>query len=161
MASLKDSVNKIASALGIPSEEFKAVGIYEWPSILQKIERAFVIKKNSNTRFNWWWESFKGDQYQIDFEKDNAFEHLNQFISDKEKAWFVACDSDYDPSKFWLFEGYVNPIQKIIGELPAFEYYLVSKRYDWLICESDHGVLIGLGSIIPRMKQFRTKNNVA
>jgi hypothetical protein len=161
MTGFKENTLKIASALGLSTDDFEAVGIHAWPSIMQKIERNFVKKESSNTKFNWWWESFKGHQLSIDFENDNVFIYLDQIVDNEEKVWFVACDSDHDPSKFWLFQGYIKPIQKIIGELPYFEYYLVSKKYEWLICENDHGVLIGLGSIIPKMQQFKIENNVA
>ncbi|RDC62461.1 DUF6756 family protein [Adhaeribacter pallidiroseus] len=161
MTGFKENTIKIASALGLSNDNFAAVGIHDWPLIMQKIERNFVKKENSNTKFNWWWESFKGPHFSIDFINDNAFIFLDQIVDKEEKVWFVACDSDYDPSKFWLFQGYINPIQKIIGELPYIEYYIVSKKYEWLICESDHGVLIGLGSIIPKMQQFKIENNVA
>ena len=156
MTGFKDNALKTAAVSGISSDNFEAVGIHEWPTVMRKIERAFVVKENSNTKFNWWWERFKGPQYKISFEKDNAFEYLDQLIDEKEKVWFVGCDTDYDPSKFWLFQGCVKPIQKIIGEQAPFEYYLISKKYKWLLCETDHGVLIGLGSIIPRMMTLAT-----
>jgi hypothetical protein len=161
MTGLKENAIKIANALGISSDEFEAVGIYAWSSIMQKIERTFVKKENSNTKYNWWWESFKGTQSNIDFKQDNAYEFLDQLIDTEEKVWFVACDSDHDSSKFWLFQGYVSPIQKIIGELPYFEYYIISKKYEWLVCENHHGAFIGLGNIVSRMEEFKIKNNVA
>ncbi|WP_210465380.1 DUF6756 family protein [Rufibacter roseolus] len=157
MTGFKENAQKIANALGIISDDFEAVGIYAWPAIMQKIERAFVKKENSNTKFNWWWESFKGTQFQISFEQDNAFEFLDQLIDYEEKVWFVACDSYHDPSKFWLFQGYIKPIQKVIAELPYFEYYIISKKYEWLVCENHHGILIGLGNMVSRMEEFKIK----
>jgi hypothetical protein len=49
------------------------------------------------------------------------------------------------------FEGFIEPIQQILGRLNAFEYYWVSKKYDWLLAENHHGFLIGLGSIKSKM----------
>jgi hypothetical protein len=31
----------------------------------------------------------------------------------------------------------------------------VSKKYEWLLCETDHSELIGLKSIIPKMQALR------
>ncbi|WP_432207229.1 DUF6756 family protein [Hymenobacter defluvii] len=56
-----------------------------------------------------------------------------------------------DPSKFWLFEGSVQAVQLVLHEFYAFEYYVVSKKYHWLLCETDHDELIGLGTIISKM----------
>lgn len=89
MPGFKDNNIKLANALGLTSDDFEAVGIYEWPLIMQKIEKVFIIKENSNTKFNWWWESFKGSQCAINFKKDDAYKYLDQLIDEKEKIWIV------------------------------------------------------------------------
>ena len=123
--------------------------------VLHKIEAAFVIKNSSNTHFNWWWESFKGRHYSLFIEHGQAYEYLNQLIDVREQVWFVACDIGHDPSKFWLFQGRIQAIQSILREHYAFDYYLVSKRYEWLLCENDHSVLIGLKDIIPKLESLQ------
>ena len=150
MPGFKDDIIKLANLLGITHEDFSDVGIHAWPSIMKKIEAAFVIKVNSNTHFNYWWDSFKGARYSISFENGLGYTCLDQLIDNQERIWFVACGHD----KFWLFEGKVKAIQLIISEHYAFEYYLVSKKYEWLICETDHDILVGLGTIIPKMQKL-------
>lgn len=152
MPGFKDELLKLAKHLQLPSETFDAVGIHEWPSVLHKIEASFVIKNSSNIQFNWWWENFKGPQSSLFFENGQAYEYLNQLIDAHEQVWLVACDSERDPSKFWLFQGKIQAIQSVLREHYAFEYYLVSKKYEWLLCETHHSLLIGLKSIIPKMK---------
>ncbi|QIX59960.1 hypothetical protein HER32_01635 [Hymenobacter sp. BT18] len=152
MPGFKDDLLQLAKRLHIPSDEFDAVSIHAWPSVLHKIEAAFVIKTSSNTHFNWWWESFKPPQYRHFFENGHAYECLRQLIDAHELVWFVACDSSKDPSKFWLFQGRVHAIQAILRECYAFEYYIVSKKYEWLLCETDHDVLVGLKGVIPKMQ---------
>lgn len=115
----------MAGALGMMLD---SVGIHVWPGVFKKIESKFIAKKNSHTKFNWWLESLKGDTTAIQFAGDRAWAHVHQIIDKNEKVWFVACDADRDPGKFWLFEGFIEAIQQIIGELPAFEYYPVSKK---------------------------------
>ena len=156
MPGFKDELVQVAQSLGILPHDFSAVGIHEWPSIMRNIESAFVIKMNSNTRFNWWWESFKGIKCRIFFEDDTASTVLDQLIEQQEKVWFVACDTDHDPSKFWLFQAMVKSIQLVVSEHYFFEYYIISKKYEWLLCETDHSVLIGLGSIIPKMQALHS-----
>jgi len=153
MTGLKDNLLKIAKTLGIKPDEFNAVGIYEWPEIMKKIEESFIIKKNSNIKFNRWWENLKEPQYGINVDS-HPFHCINQLIDGNEKIWFVACDSNNDPSKFWLFQGYIKPILKLLDEHYRFEFYLVSKKYEWLLCLNHHDNLIGLGSIIPKLQQM-------
>ncbi|KAA9339708.1 hypothetical protein F0P96_03575 [Hymenobacter busanensis] len=156
MPGFKGDILNLARALGITADQFDAVGIHAWPSIMKRIEAAFIIKTDSNTKFNWWWESFKGQQVSIFFEDGMAFEQLSQLVDAEEPVWFIGCDTDRDPSKFWLFEGTINPIQQVISEFYHFEYYIVSKKYEWLLCETDHSVLTGLGSVIPKMKRLKS-----
>ncbi|AHM59241.1 hypothetical protein D770_04870 [Flammeovirgaceae bacterium 311] len=157
MSGIKESITKLSVALGISSKEFKPVGIHEWPLIMKKIERAFVVKENSNTRFNWWWENLKGVPYQIHFKKDDAYKCLYKLVDDNENIWFIISDSDHNLSKFWLFQGYIGPIQTLIEEHYAFEYYLVSKKYEWLLCENRHGTLIGIGTMVVKMQALLSK----
>lgn len=160
MPGFKDDLLQLASSSGISPKDFDAVGIHEWPAIMHKIEAAFVLKTSSTTRFNWWWESFKGPQYRLFFDTAWAFDYLTQLVDEQEQIWFVACDTDQDPSKFWLFQSTVQAIQRLLQAHCYFEYYLVSKKYLWLLCETDHDVLIGLGSVIPRMQQLNAPGSV-
>ncbi|SFQ49675.1 DUF6756 family protein [Hymenobacter arizonensis] len=152
MPALKDDLLKLAKQLQLPPEEFDAVGIHAWPAVFQKIEAAFVIKTSSNTHFNRWRESLKGPRYSILFEHGQAYECLHRLIDAQEQVWFVACDIDRDPSKSWLFQGKIQAIQSVLREHHSFEYYPVSKKYEWLVCETDHSLLVGLKSMIPKME---------
>lgn len=146
--------------LQIPRDQFDLFNIHGWSDVFKKIETKFIAKKNTNTHFNWWWDNLKSDQYSVKFPQNNAQEYLHLIVDPQEKVWFVACDSKKDPTRSWLFEGYIKPIQQILGELNPFEYYVVSKKYDWLL--SDHnGSLIGLGSIISNLKALQSTHRIS
>ena len=146
---IKMRILATASDLKISNDKFDVTGIHAWPDILKKIESKFIVKEN--TRFDWWWDNLKSDSFALQFPNDDAWKYLHQLIDKNEKVWFIACDSSHDPSKYWLFEGFIEPIQQILGQLNAFEYYLVSKKYDWFLAENHHGYLIGLGSVKSKM----------
>jgi uncharacterized protein DUF6756 len=102
------------------------------------------------------WENLKSDRFSLEFPNDNAWKYLHLIIDKNEKVWFVACDSNRNPSKYWLFEGFIEPIQQILGALNSFEYYVVSKKYDWFLAENHHGLLIGLGAVKSKMLELET-----
>ncbi|MFT3822912.1 MAG: hypothetical protein QM731_03290 [Chitinophagaceae bacterium] len=156
----KTRVLSITKGAGISDEQFNAIGIHDWPEVFKKIEAAFIKKENSNTSFNWWWEDLKGDQVALQFQRDDAYMYLHHLVDKNEKIWFVASDNNFDPTKFWLFEGYIEPVQQVIGELYAFEYYLVSKKYDWLLAENHHGYLIGMGAAKKALMQLQAGYNL-
>ena len=56
--------------------------------------------------------------------------------------------SELDPTKFQLHKGRIKSIELVLGEMHPFDYYLVSKKYNWLLCETDHSVLIALGAML-------------
>ena len=45
----------------------------------------------------------------------------------------------------------------MLGEITHFEYFLVPKKLDWLLCENHHEVLYGVGEpIIEKLKAKKT-----
>lgn len=80
--------------------------------------------------------------YRVSFRNDDAFLYLDKLVDEDEKVWFIASEPDY---KHWVYESRVKAIQKLIGNTYYFEYYIVSRKYEWLICENHHGLLMGIG----------------
>ncbi|QIL78175.1 MULTISPECIES: DUF6756 family protein [Hymenobacter] len=147
MTEFKNDLLQLARHLGIAEAEFAAVGIHSWPAIMHRIKTTFFIQSESSTSYSWSWDNLKKPYCQVPFANGQAYKVLPSLVEDSEKVWFVACDT-----KFWLFEGTVRAIQLLIQEHYAFEYYLVSKKYAWLLCETDHDVLLGAGSMMAKMR---------
>lgn len=161
MPGFRDELLRFARQSGILAAGFEAVGLHVWPAILRKIEAAFVVKTSANTHFNQWKESLKRPQYRICLATAWVGDYLVKLIDSQEQVWFVACDAARDPSKFWLFQGTGQAIQLLLQEHRCFEYYLISKKYTWLLCETDHDVLVGLGDVIPKMQQLEVPGSSA
>lgn len=54
-----------------------------------------------------------------------------------------------------VYEGSLEAMQAVLGASYAFEYYVVSPNFDWLICESHHNVVIAIGyKAIKRLKTY-------
>ncbi len=82
-------------------------------------------------------------------------EIVEPLLASEETVWFVAEDErgTKQNGNFWLYEGKIKPIVSLLGEMIAFEYYLVPKKLDWLLCETHHDVLVGVGEpIVERLK---------
>ncbi|SMC00691.1 hypothetical protein SAMN00120144_3071 [Hymenobacter roseosalivarius DSM 11622] len=147
MTEFKNNLLQLARQLGLDEAEFAAVGIHTWPSIMRRIETTFFIQYNSTSPYSWSWDNLKKPYCQLPFANGQAYKVLPSLVEESEKVWFVACDT-----KFWLFEGTVQAIERLLDEHYAFEYYLVSKKYAWLLCETDHDVLLGAGNMITKMR---------
>nr|WP_180969996.1 DUF6756 family protein [Deinococcus planocerae] len=44
-------------------------------------------------------------------------------------------------------------MKAVLDELFLFEYYIVDKGYGWLLCETHHNMLIGVGQLIVERMQ--------
>ncbi len=95
----------------------------------------------------WWWSSLKLKASTASFDTETPFEELSRIVPDsKEKVWFMVEDNELP--YFPIFESSTENAIKIIGECFAFEYYLISKSKEWLICESHHDTFYGVGKIV-------------
>ena len=115
----------------------------------------FVEGGDSGDR-RWWWESFSQPSKYVQFHDDMGFKRISNIVPDvNESVWFVVED---DQLPFYpIYETTPEVIQKVIGECYGFEYYIIPKSKEWLLCENHHGNLIGLGkTIINKLVQYDT-----
>ena len=102
------------------------------------------------------WDSLKEPKYSVRVEHAPAA--LGKIVPPDEPVWFVA--EDWYRTKphdiFWLYEGKIGTISELLDEMYEFRYYVISKRYDWLICENPQDRLIGVGNSIAEKMQRLT-----
>ncbi len=93
----------------------------------------------------WWWEAFKTSFVFVKLEYYP--EHLNEIIPDLTKnVWFMIEDDQED--FYPIYDVKPTLIGDLLGECFGFEYYIINKNMDWLICETHHNELIGIGDIL-------------
>lgn len=127
----------------------------EFGGILKKVRATFTNIDNEK-EYYWLWDNLKGLYVAIRFKDDKAYNYLEGLIDPEETVWFIATDG---LAKYWVYESNIKSIHKILANMYGFEYYIVSKRYEWLLCENHHGNLIGTGEkMIDRMKAFNENN---
>ncbi|MET3195743.1 DUF6756 family protein [Gottfriedia sp. OAE603] len=149
---VRTEINSILNEKMIPKELLSEVGKHHWENITQKFKQTFIKKPHYTFQVSWYWQFLKNDSYSLHFINDDAYKHLHKLIDENEKIFFMVEENSAKP-KFWVYEGNIKMIQKVIEESFAFEYYIFSKKFDWLICENHHGVLSGVGEkVIGKMK---------
>jgi len=152
-------IDEVAASLRLAAEDFKSVSLFKYEQILVSILDKFTTLGKSGLYNAWLWEHFKEPKFSISLEE--AWKHLPEtlepLLSPEEMLWFVAEDErgTKQNGNFWLYEGKIKAIVSVIGEMTAFEYYLVPKKLDWLLCETHHDVLVGVGE--PIIKRLKTK----
>lgn len=150
---LRSYIERARKDLPIKVEEFRELKIGEWESIQKNIYYAFLFQRRQETKRSWLYNDFKLEDYAIGCKSD-PYERLNLLIDEGELVYFIVNETVNEQTKYWYYEGKINSIIAVIGETVGLdEYYLSSKKYDWLLCTSHHEILIGVGTIISKMKE--------
>lgn len=155
---LRSDIERARKELGIRNEDFKPVSLSDWKGVQDKIESTFVDRKHLKTGYNWYWSDFKLESHSIRFDS-NPYQKLDKIVAKDEAYWFFVNETVHEKTKFWFYEGTIQAIQEIIGETVGLdEYYIASKKYDWLLCVNHHDTLIGTGKkMVERLKELESE----
>lgn len=156
MTNIRDEIENNIKALVIDRKRFHEVDKMQWKSIMKKIVNTFLQINRYNYNIHWGWEVLKEPVISLRFREDNSYIHLDKIIKD-DTVWFIAEDSF---GHNWLYEGNITEVIKIIENSYAMEYYIVSKKYDWLISENHHNTVNVCGELmITLYLDFLKENN--
>lgn len=145
--SIRENIEQVIKEYRIAPEDFKPVNINEWEEIENKIIETFCdFPLSYKYRPTWLWEYFKFSGTALSNLVEYAPQYLPELLEPEERVWFFVNDHK---SKFWYYEGTVRSIQTIIDESYWDEFYIVSKKYDWLICMNHHEIFMTIGAEIP------------
>ena len=145
METAKAEIESVIARLNLSEAQFRQLSESEGRTVFNDAESRFVGSKGRQ----WWWEDFRAPATMVEFADSNGFRCLQRIIpSIDEPLWFIAETVGSDC--FVVYEGKVEDIQAIIEECLAFEYYLLSKDFRWLVCENHHNVIFAIGAEVER-----------
>lgn len=74
------------------------------------------------------------------------FEKLGEIIPRSENAFYVLTEECRQRPKYWVYEMHTQELKTILREAEFLnDYYIVSKKFDWLISENHHGIVSFIG----------------
>lgn len=157
---LRKEIETIRTDFSITDSQFRPLGLNDWQEIEEKIYHAFCKLTHYKSRPIGLWEHFKLDTFSISTQQ-NTYLYLDKLIDNTENVWFFVNETVNEAHKFWFYQGQVKPIQIIIAEACYIdELYLISKKYDWLICINHHDALIATGLTMPdKLRQLEVSIN--
>ena len=141
----------LKSQLNLTDDSFRPLSPYEdYQGIEEQIYQTFCKIENGKSRPVWLWQSLTQETCSIEI-KNSLENYLLSLIQLNERIWFGATGTSKERSKIWFYEGKIEAIIKILDETCFFdEFYIVSKKYDWLICINHHDILIATGKDMPQ-----------
>ncbi|WP_342478354.1 DUF6756 family protein [Paenibacillus sp. FSL H7-0350] len=153
--SVRAEIEELIKSLKLDRSGLHEVRKDQWRHILSEIEERFLVKTHHTQGLHWGWNRLQEPQYSASF-VDKDYAKLRDIIQD-ESIWFIAEDR-YD--KLWIYEGKTVAILQVIPELCHLnEYYLISKKLQWLLCEDHHDMLHLSGQpVIDRCMRYESSN---
>ena len=155
MTTFRERIIGLARSLKLSREQFTVGPFIDWPAIQKKIESRFVIKDRSDLSPLEWPEHFKGKKQLIPAKSFEPYEYLDELLPDNEIYWFILPDNSMKEPKLWLFQGYIRPIQKVLSQLPRTSFYVIAKKYEWLLFNYQKDEFIALGELPPKPEIFQ------
>ena len=152
MSLVTDEIENALKELSIPSDRFNLLEDADGQLVFEDLLANFVDGGDRK----WWWEAFSQSDYSVDFADGQGFRAIGGLLSNiAESVWFVV---EEDQLQYYpVYDAYPDDIQSVIGECYRFEYYIVPKNKEWLLCENHHNRMIGVGnSFIEKMKTWST-----
>ena len=151
---LRKDIEIARKELHIPLTDFSPLPhTTDWHRLEERIYSTFC-RIEGKGRPCWLWENYKNERYglALKYYPDNI---LNQLIPVTEIVWFMT----YDGDDFLFYKGKIEAIQQILLECSPDEYYLIDKKYKWLLSVNHHDSLTGTGEfIIGQLKAFAQRS---
>lgn len=155
MTTFRERIIGLARSLKLSREQFTVGPFIDWPAIQKKIESRFVMKNRSDLSPLEWPENFKGKPQVIPSRAHEPFEYLDELLPLDENYWFILPDNSLKQPKLWLFQGYIRPIQKVLSQLPKTSFYVVAKKYEWLLYNEQKDEFTALGQLPEKPEAYK------
>jgi len=141
MGEVKQEISNAIKTLGLKERDICLLSDDSNKSLYYDMLEFFV--KSGDRR--WWWEDFRSQSFNL-LDNDNSFEHLHEIIPYLDKNVWLMVEDDEEPF-YPIYDCSPKIISQLLGECFMFEYYIIDKNKDWLICENHHNRLIGVGDV--------------
>ena len=150
---LRLDVVKYCGDNNISEDNFRFLDIYEWENVYDKVLSVFVEQQYARKNGLHWANVEGGFCKDIVYSFDIGADKENLYCWIEKLPEIVNCDSVYllleeigQQSKYWIAECNPKVAGCVINDIGnAGDYYIVDKKYKWLITENHHGIVMFIG----------------
>ncbi|MBQ7776869.1 MAG: hypothetical protein IJ379_13215 [Lachnospiraceae bacterium] len=132
----------------IPQEEFHFLSLYQWENVHNRIVESFAnhqwLAQHKGIHWLNTCGGFKEEPY-FTFDCDDKWDWIlkvPELLADKDELVYVLIEDDHN---YWVAEGNLARVVEIIYEMAEDDYYIVDKKYHWMITENHHGGVAFVG----------------
>ena len=147
---MRDRIESVIRTLALDRLRVFEVSKLTYASIIKKIENNFVLHggdihwSNIRNGFN---NNLKCTSKNID-NNQLWFKQLPQIVPSEEQPVYVLFEDikNFKP-KYWVYEMYLPELICVLGEVEGLsDFYIVSKKFEWLISECHEDVVSFVGA---------------
>lgn len=147
---LRQEVQKYCKENSISEEEFHFLSIYQWQDVTERILENFAdYEWRKNYGLHWLnteCRLTKETKYTLDDYEQWEWVLKLPTIIDRQETIYVALEDEKD--KLWIAEGLPDAVSKILyEELFDEDYYIVDKKYNWMITRMHDGIVMFVGDV--------------
>jgi len=155
---LRQEIEQARQALGLSERDFAPLPYTtDWRQLEETLYRTFCVLDHPTNRPRWLWDAFKPGAYALSNE-EAPLATLLTLVDEEEQVWLMVNDAE---DKFWFYQGRREAVRVVLNECYHLdEIYLLSKKYEWLLCLNHHDVLYGVGTPMRERLQARAARPV-
>ena len=144
LPSTRDEVHRAVTALALRDDQIRLLSPYQYRQVLGQVAEAFLTVGTKGLGYYWWWEVLR-EPHVSRHTGSSSLAVLSSLLPSDETVWFLANDTSKKQDAFWVYEEKTGSIVRVLRECYGFEYFVVSKRLDWLVGEHHSEVLVAAG----------------
>jgi hypothetical protein len=133
--SLRDDITQAVGEARI--EGFSFVRLTKWEGILHRVAEQFLNRGVRDLESVWMWNEFR--EVVSTSQPSDPMGYLREQLEPTGVYWFIASDGH---GKYWIADATGSAIVRTVGEMYGFEYYVVDRHLDWILCENHHSIFI-------------------
>ena len=152
----RGAVEEAVKKLGLNRARFFESSKQKYAAIIKQIEKTFVIDggpihwANIERRF-----SPRFERRFLDVSRSPGwYLALPNIVPEPDKPVYALFEDSlaFEP-KYWLYEAYLPELVKILYEIPVCDFYVVSKKYNWLISEDHEETACFVGDVFSSLPE--------
>lgn len=145
----RDETEQLIKELSISRTHFHEVSKISYQRISKKITDCFVDQRYRTIHWANMGHYKKELPVQfVDISKDKFWYHrLEKIFSPDMTVYFMLEDTKAYRPKYWLYEARIHELIMLLDKAFFYDFYIVSKKFQWLFSENHEEVLSIVGKI--------------
>ena len=140
---LRADIERARQELYVSHDVFAPIQPNDWQGIEEQIYREFCQLDHPTARPVWLWMTFKKDTAKLALNSWQEQENIIlQLLDQHQRMWLMVNESFNNAEKFWFYECEIEAAMQILADLYYLdEFYLVDKKYNWIVAVDHHNIL--------------------